>query len=194
MVSRRAFVGRVLAAAFLSVATARAQGLDQFAVSEPPCTDDPRVTPAVPRDGRYRAGAPVVSVLAGARAGSHRLALSGTVTGVTCGRVAGARVNLWHADERGQYDMAGFRFRGQQVTDKLGTFAFETSEPGVGAGRAKHLCLRVHVPGKIDFSTEVFFPDDPKAAGDARFKKELLLRLVRQGSRRAALFDVVLPI
>lgn len=120
--------------------------------------------------------------------------LSGTVTGVSCGRIGGARVDLWQADARGALDVAGFRLRGYQLTDTQGRFAFDTIEPGAIAGRAKRFGVRVQVTGKFDLATELFFPDDPAAPRDARFKKELLLRLVRSRTGRAGVFDIVLPL
>jgi protocatechuate 3,4-dioxygenase beta subunit len=38
--------------------------------------------------------------------------LGGQVLTRSCRPVAGALVDLWHADERGDYDNAGFRYRG----------------------------------------------------------------------------------
>lgn len=193
-VSRRHFLGLSVALPVGAGSGVFAQGLEQFAVSEPPCTDDPRVTPSVPLDRTFRAGAPLKASLADAGTPGTPLSFSGTVTGITCGRVAGARVDVWQADAKGVYDTAGFRLRGHQLTDARGGFSFKTIVPGAAAGRPRHLGVRVQVKGKIDFSTELFFPDDATAPKDARFKKELLLKLTKSGAGQGAIFDVILPI
>src|SRR5437868_15540892 len=43
--------------------------------------------------------------------------LSGLVLTRRCKPIAGALVDLWHADEKGDYDNSGFRYRGHQFTD-----------------------------------------------------------------------------
>lgn len=175
---------------------AESQGLEGFATNAgPPCSPDELLTPGVPADSTYRKGAPLRTTLAEAGMAGVPFSLSGTVSGVTCGRIKGATVDVWQADARGAYDTAGFRLRGRQLTDADGRFHIETIVPGNAAGRAKHIGLHVNVPGKADFWTEVFFPDDPKNAADRRFKKELAMKMVQAPKgRQAGLFDVVLKL
>ena len=165
-------------------------GLEQFAASAPPCAPGTTATPAVRPDGTFKAGAPVRPVLAGAATPGTRLELSGTVSGLRCGRIAGAVVDLWQPDLRGAYDMVGFALRGQQVTNKNGAYAFTTIVPGASAGRARHLSVRVHVTGHPDLWTEMFFPDDPANARDARFTKELLVQPKHAATGQAGTFDI----
>lgn len=173
---------------------AAGQGLDQFMTSAgPPCNDASQATPAVAVDGTYKAGAPARSALAGAGAAGTPLTLAGTVSGVTCGRIKGARVEIWQADARGAYDMKGFAFRGHQLTDAEGGFRFTTVVPGAPAGRAPHFGIHVVVTGKADFWTELFLPGDPHNAADRRYRPELQLRsLQAPAGRRSMAFDVVL--
>ena len=172
------------------------QGLDQFMTSGgPPCADDTKSTPAVAADATYRKGSPVRANLVEPGMAGTPLKLSGTVTGISCGRVKGATVDIWQADAKGVYDATGFRLRGRQLTDANGGFAFETIVPGNAGARARHIGVNVIVPGKANFWTEWFFPDDPKNASDARYKKELLLKMVQAPKgRQAATFDIVLNI
>ena len=194
-VSRRVFLALALPAGALArTGGLGAQGLEQFALSAPPCGDDPRATPQVPRDATFRAGAPARTSLVEPGMPGTRLRVSGSVTGLSCGRVQGARVDLWQADDRGVYDMTGYRLRGHQLTDANGGFRFETIVPGAAQGRSKRLGVRVIVANKGDFSTELFFPDDPRNTKDPRFKPELLLKMVRATSGQAATFDLVLAI
>jgi protocatechuate 3,4-dioxygenase beta subunit len=193
--SRREFLwAGVPVAAGLGVVGTSAQGLEQFGSLAPPCIDDPRSTPQVPRDATYREGAPARTSLVETGMAGTRLALSGTVTGLTCGRIKDARIEIWHADAKGVYDAAGFRLRGHQLTNADGGYRFSTIVPGAPPRRARHIGVRIIVPAKADYATEIFFPDDPAAAKDPRFKKELVMRMVRATSGQAAVFDFVLPI
>lgn len=190
----------VLAVPFLAggrrLLAADPQGLEGFVTNAgPPCAPDAKVTPAVPADATYKKGAPLRTSLVQPGTAGTPLTLSGTVSGVTCGRIKGATVDVWQADAQGAYDTAGFRLRGRQLTDAEGRFHVETIVPGNAAGRARHLGFHVNVPGKADFWTEVFFPDDPKNAGDGRFRKELAMKMVQAPKgRQAGIFDVVLDL
>jgi protocatechuate 3,4-dioxygenase beta subunit len=117
---------------------------------------------------------------------------TGTVTGLTCGRIAGARVDVWHADPAGRYEPA--RYRGHQLTDADGRFAFRTIVPGAPPGRAPHLGLNVVVAGKADFWTELFFPNDPRNTSDPRFRDALLLTVLPSRGGTTASFDVILEV
>lgn len=180
------------------VAVARADGgpqLEQFATGGPPCAPNTPVTRAVPRDSTYKAGSPArASLMATTTPAGMPLTFAGTVTGLTCGRVAGARVDVWHADPTGTYDMAGFGLRGHQLTDGQGQFQFRTVMPGPAGRRAPHLGVHVTVPGKADFWTELFCPRDPQNASDPRFHQDLVVKLVPDGRTRRAHFDIVLDI
>jgi protocatechuate 3,4-dioxygenase beta subunit len=195
---RREFLAACISAVLAAsrVLSARGQGLGQFALATPECSDKATVTPAVAPDGTFKRGAPRRASLIDAGVSGSRLVLDGTVTGLTCGRVKGAVVDVWQADGRGAYDMSGFRLRGYQLTDGQGQFAVTTIVPGAPAGRAPHLGLRVQAPGHADFWTELFFAGDPRNAHDSRFQPALALTLIPDGTgagRRAA-FSVVLDI
>ena len=184
------------AAAGARLLAAHQGGLGQFTGSSPappPCTNTRTATPAVAASD-YKAKAPVRSSLIDPGMTGPKLTISGAVIGLTCGNVKGATVELWHADGRGLYDAAGFKFRGQQVTDKDGKYTFATIAPGAVAGRAKRLNAKITVPGKTTLTTQLFFSDDPLHAKDPAFKPELLLTITGPADNRAAAFDFILNI
>jgi protocatechuate 3,4-dioxygenase beta subunit len=119
------------------------------------------------------------------------LRVSGAVIGLKCGVIKNAKVEYWQADAHGQYDLAGFRLRGQQRTTDRGEFQVDTIVPGAAPGRAARLHVRVTPPDHAALSTEWFFPDDPARATDQSFRPELLLRAVPAASGQAVTFDVV---
>jgi protocatechuate 3,4-dioxygenase beta subunit len=164
-------------------------GLEKFLVPAPPCTDD--LTPAVPDDGTYRPGAPLRKTLMEKGAAGTRMILAGYVTGLTCGRIKGARLDFWQADASGRTDNAGFSFRGAVMTDGDGRYAIETVIPGSTGERARHLSVRVEPLGKKPLMTVLFFPNDLRAAKDTHFKKSLVMKPV-PGTPNSYMFDFLL--
>lgn len=172
-----------------------AQGLGgQFAMpSQPPCTDTRKATPEVKTLEAVRP-APTRSQIAEGVLNGPTIEFVGTVIGLTCGNVKGARVDLWHADPAGTYP-EGLNYRGAQVTDEHGRVTFVTIVPGALPGRAPHLNVRIQPPGTPMFSTQLFFPADPRNAKDAAFKPELVMKSDAKNNRLAVFtFDFILSI
>ena len=61
-------------------------------------------------------------------------------------------------------------------------------------GRARRIGVNVRVPGKANFWTAAFFPDDPNRTRDPAYRPELTLALTRNADRQTATFDVVLDL
>lgn len=139
------------------------------------------------------------------------LALAFTVRdAATCKVIAGADVELWHADAGGLY--SGFsqgvtarRFlRGHQRTNASGLARFTTIWPGWYPGRTPHIHLKVHVGGSEVHTGQVFFPDatstkvyrgsrygsrgraDTSNADDSIYSRGSLLKVRSLGSGRFA--------
>src|SRR5262245_24689951 len=85
---------------------ARAQGLGQFTTPSVPC-GDVKPTPVAADNATYKDGAPLKASLIEPGLGGERLVLTGTVSGVICGAIKGARVDFWQADQHGVYDAKG---------------------------------------------------------------------------------------
>jgi protocatechuate 3,4-dioxygenase beta subunit len=124
--------------------------------------------------------------------GGSPLALSGLVLTRACRPVARALVDLWHADDAGEYDNAGFRLRGHVFSDDDGRYMFRTIVPGLYRPRARHVHVKVQAPGRPVLTTQFYFPDEPDNRRDPLFRPELTLRLAETGDGRTARFDVVL--
>ena len=191
--TRREFFAPLLTFGMAAVAIVRGTrvaadqgGLDKFLVPAPPCKED--LTPAVPAGAGYRAGAPLRKTLSAA---GTRMTLSGFVTGLTCGRIKGARLDFWQADASGRTDTAGFRLRGAVLTDPDGRYVIETIVPGSEAGRARHIGVRVEPTGKKALTTVLFFPDDEAATRDRQFNKSLVMKAV-PGAINSYTFDFLL--
>lgn len=123
-----------------------------------------------------------------------RLVLSGTVLSTACASVAGALVDIWHADDAGAYDNQGYRLRGHQFADAQGRYQFETILPGLYPGRTRHIHVKVQAPGGPVLTTQLYFPDEPGNAADGIFSPELLVTLGSAADGLSATFDFVLAI
>ncbi|MEJ8640892.1 intradiol ring-cleavage dioxygenase [Streptomyces sp. MS1.HAVA.3] len=78
-----------------------------------------------------------------------------------CRPVAGAAVDVWHADVSGEYSTGGATFlRGTQVTDAAGRCTFRTIVPGWYAGLAPHIHFKVRPDRRTETTSQFFFPED----------------------------------
>jgi protocatechuate 3,4-dioxygenase beta subunit len=118
--------------------------------------------------------------------------ITGQVLTRTCRPVQGALVDLWHADERGEYDGGGFRYRGHLLTDGEGRYRFRTILPAVYPGRTRHYHVKVQAPGRPVLTTQLYFPDEPANRRDGLFRRELVMRMAQAPAGLAAQFDFVI--
>jgi protocatechuate 3,4-dioxygenase beta subunit len=112
----------------------------------------------------------------------------------SCRPLLGAVVDLWHADEKGEYDNIGFRYRGHVITGPDGAYRFRTIVPAVYTGRTRHYHVKVQAPGSRLLTTQLYFPDEPANSRDGLFQRELLMRVADAGDGFTGRFDFVLNI
>jgi len=145
-----------------------------------PQTEGPYFTPDSPQRTMLRepgmAGTPI--------------ALTGFVVTRLCRPVAHALVDLWHADDAGEYDNVGYRLRGHQFTGTDGRYLFETIVPGLYPGRTRHFHLKFQAPNEPVLTTQFYFPGEPGNERDRIFDSALLLQI--EGG--VARFDTVLDL
>jgi protocatechuate 3,4-dioxygenase beta subunit len=129
----------------------------------------------------FKPDSPVKSVLFEKGQKSVLLVVSGTVLSAQCRPVANALLDFWHADEFGEYDNKGFRFRGHQFTDAQGRWRLETILPGEYPGRARHIHAKVQAPGKRILTTQLYFPAALGHHNDGLYKPGLEMRMPKAG-------------
>jgi protocatechuate 3,4-dioxygenase beta subunit len=117
--------------------------------------------------------------------------LSGQVLDRACRPLAHALVDLWQADDNGEYDNAGFRLRGHLFTDAEGRWRFRTIVPALYPGRTRHFHVKVQPAGAPLLTTQLYFPDEPMNRRYGLFRRELTLRMERAGEDLAGQFDFV---
>jgi protocatechuate 3,4-dioxygenase beta subunit len=121
------------------------------------------------------------------------LELAGYVLTRACRPVAGALVDLWQADDQGEYDNKGFRLRGHQFADGKGHFAFRTIVPGLYPGRTRHFHVKVQAAAESPvLTTQLYFPDEPRNLEDDFFRPELVMQVAASDDALRARFDLVL--
>jgi protocatechuate 3,4-dioxygenase beta subunit len=148
----------------------------------PACSLAQSCGPATPRQTEgpfFKPQSPERIALAEGKA--RTLLVSGRVLGPDCKPVAHALLDFWHADEKGQYDNRGFRYRGHQFTDAEGRYRLETIVPAEYPGRARHIHVKVQRPGGRILTTQLYFPNNPGNQYDDIFRPELVLRMAARG-------------
>lgn len=160
----------------------------------PACNDGDELTPRQTEGPFYTPRSPQRGDLREPGLRGRTCELTGLVLTRTCKPVAGALVDLWHADDRGEYDNKGFRLRGHVFTDAEGRYAFRTIVPGAYEGRTRHFHVKVQAAHRPVLTTQFYFPDEPKNSRDPLYRRELVMRVAPSGDGLAARFDVVLDL
>lgn len=160
----------------------------------PACDDGDEPTLRQTEGPFFKPRSPERSDLRDAPAGGTPVELTGFVLSRGCRPLAGALVDLWHADQHGDYDNSGFRYRGHQRTDGSGRYRFRTIRPAVYVGRTAHYHVKVQAPGSRLLTTQLYFPDESANRRDRMFRTELLMKVAEAPAGMAARFDFVLDL
>ena len=120
--------------------------------------------------------------------------ITGMVLTRSCRPVAGALLDLWHANETGDYDNSGFHYRGHILSDAAGRYRFRTIRPGLYPGRTRHYHFKLRAPRTSLLTTQLYFPNEPRNARDDFFSPELLMRIAESPAPATGRFDFVLDI
>jgi protocatechuate 3,4-dioxygenase beta subunit len=119
--------------------------------------------------------------------------LAGFVLTRSCRPVARALIEIWHADDQGEYDNTGFRLRGHLFADAKGHYAFKTIVPGLYPGRTRHFHIKVQAAAESPvLTTQLYFPDEPRNQEDDLFRPELTMQVAASDDALRARFDLVL--
>jgi protocatechuate 3,4-dioxygenase beta subunit len=186
---------RVLAASALAVT---GFALDEAAAQQlpptPQCDDNDAPTARQTEGPYFKPSSPQRTDLVEPGSKARLLELSGQVLTRACRPVSRALVDLWHADDEGDYDDRGFRCRGHVFADAEGRYRFRTIVPAVYPGRTRHYHVKVQAPGRSLLTTQLYFPDEAANRRDGLFRRELLMRVAPGEGGMAARFDFVLDI
>lgn len=139
----------------------------------------------------FRPNSPRRSDLTADAGSQQRFSLRGFVLDTRCREIPEAMVEIWHADERGEYDNSGYRWRAHQLTDGAGRWGFDTILTQPYSFRTAHYHFRVQRPGGEVLTTQLYFPDHPRNSQDRLFDPRLVMAL--SADRGSGRFDFILP-
>lgn len=122
----------------------------------------------------YTANAPKISnnKLAGDAEPGTRLILSGIVQTLDCTKhIADTKIDIWHANEAGEYDNDGYNLRGVTYSNAQGFYTIETILPGKYLNgsryRPRHIHFKITPPGYPTIITQLYFEGDTDIPEDA---------------------------
>lgn len=190
--NRRQFLGIALAVPTALMA-ARAVTARGKATPTPAC-GDAGVTPPQTAGPYFKPNSPRRTSLLEPGLPGSPIAIEGRVLDAECRAIAGALLDFWQADDRGEYDNAGYRLRGHQFTDDRGRYRLETIVPGVYPGRARHVHVKVQAPGQPPLTTQLYFPGEVGNRRDVIFDPALVMKVRDVDGGKVGAFDFVLGV
>jgi protocatechuate 3,4-dioxygenase beta subunit len=188
--TRRAIVGGAIATGLVLPTVGNAQ---ELAVT-PACHDGDEPTIRQTEGPFFKPRSPQRADLIEPGSKAKPAELSGLVLTRGCRPLAGVLVDLWHADERGEYDERGYRYRAHVFTDAEGRYRFRTIVPAIYPGRTRHYHVRVQAANQPVLTTQLYFPNEPVNRRDGLFRRELVMQVAEAGDGIAGRFDFVLPV
>jgi protocatechuate 3,4-dioxygenase beta subunit len=160
----------------------------------PECRDGDAVTVRQTEGPFFKPSSPERIELIEPGMAGQPIELAGFVLTRGCKPVPGALVDFWQADDKGEYDNAGFRLRGHQFADGEGRFRLRTIVPGAYQGRTRHIHVKAQPKGGRILTTQLYFPGERQNQSDGLFRRELLIRTTKNEAWLAGRFDFVVDL
>jgi len=192
--SRRLLLKRAFAFGTLGLGAWAGFGRAQEIAPTPQCHDGDEPTKDDIEGPFFKPRSPERSDLVAPGTQGRVVHLEGLVLSRSCRPVTGAVLDLWHADENGDYDEEGFRYRGHLVSDSSGRYKFRTIIPGLYPGRTRHFHMKVQAPRQDLLTTQLYFPGEARNRLDDYFSPRLLLQIAQNAGAENARFDFVLDL
>ena len=122
----------------------------------------------------YTANPPVMenNQLAAMNEPGQRMIITGRVLNLDCNEyIPDTIIDVWHANDAGQYDNSGFNLRGITHTNSEGFYLYETVKPGKYLNgnqfRPSHIHYKITPPGFPELTTQLYFEGDTDIPNDA---------------------------
>jgi protocatechuate 3,4-dioxygenase beta subunit len=158
----------------------------------PACSPTPRPTPSQTEGPYYKPNTPERTSLIETGMPGARLIVTGHVLSTDCRPIARALLDFWQANDRGEYDTAGYRLRGHQFTDNVGIYYLETILPGLYPGRTRHIHVKVRAPNGPVLTTQLYFPREQRNQADGIFNPNLVVAMQDEAGWKVATFNIFL--
>jgi len=109
--------------------------------------------------------------------------------------IAGAWLDFWQANSKGEYDNAGYNLRGHQYTGETGSYRLETVVPAMYGFRTRHVHVKLQAnPQSPVVTTQLFFPEASRNQTDPIFDPTLVMSVSDGTEGKRARFDFILDI
>lgn len=193
--SRRSLLKGALAAGSVAISANYARHVfAQTAAPTPACKDADEPTEEQIEGPYFKPRSPMRTDLVVPGTRGKLVTLEGRVLTRSCRPMGGVLLDLWQADENGDYDNSGFRYRGHLFSDASGIYRFRTILPGLYPGRTRHYHLKVQAQRLPILTTQLYFPGERMNDRDPLFSEALLVRFEQGPERAFARFDFVLDL
>lgn len=101
-----------------------------------------------------------------------RMIITGRVFNLDCSQyIPNTIIDVWHADNAGDYDNQGYKLRGKTLSNEQGFYMFETIKPGKYLNgsmfRPAHIHYKITAPNFPELVTQLYFEGDPELTTDA---------------------------
>ena len=108
--------------------------------------------------------------------------------------IANAILDVWHCNKEGEYDLKGFKCRGQVKTDANGNYGFTTIFPPAYGGRPRHIHFKIRAEGYNELTTQLYFQGDPNIKNDfaRNAENERVISLSTEKSFKKGVFNIFL--
>ena len=141
----------------------------------------------------YKKGSPERTNIVENGTAGEKIVVEGHVLTTKGSPIAGAWLDFWQADGKGEYDNAGYNLRGHQYTDKTGCYRLETVVPAMYGSRTPHIHVKVQAnPQSRIETTQLFFPGEERNQTDSIFAPGLVMQVSDSAEGKQARFDFVL--
>lgn len=108
--------------------------------------------------------------------------------------VPNAVLDIWHCDNRGEYDMNGYKCRGVVQADRSGKYRFTTIFPPPYGNRPRHIHFKIRAAGFRELTTQLYFHGDPNIQNDfarnAEHNRVITLKSLKE--MKMGTFDIYL--
>jgi protocatechuate 3,4-dioxygenase beta subunit len=162
--SRRRILGSALASSSLLSFGNPRLSFAEGAAPTPQCHENHEATNRQTEGPFFKPSSPERADLVEPDTTGRLVEINGLVMTRSCRPVERTLVDLWHADEHGEYDNAGFRYRGHLFTDAEGRYRFRTILPAIYPGRTRHYHVKVRLRSSRCSPPSCIFQMNPRTA------------------------------
>lgn len=132
---------------------------------------------------------------------SNIVSLSCTLVDTDCNPISGAKIDIWHADASGQYDLTSEQriHYGYVTTNEHGEFSMRTILPGAylngpNVYRPRHYHIKIWIQNTEFLTTQLYFEGDEFLVYEPNTPQELMLTLAENSEGWSTSYQFVVQI